>query len=660
MKRKLFIIIAILPVLSLMAQKPSGKAYPKGIYVFCGTEIPRDFHYLVEKKNAAGQWENAAELRAPGNAAALKANLLMLPAYFSATMPLPMEQSDHIWTRLSKSLAADSLYDYAADPKILVATGCGWFDDGLTASGTYQYRVSKVIQTDAIVLGELSVPFPQNSFRGTLATWQFRPDDNMIAIYYGLSDSIATYSLKLYRSRLKENDFREIPARISFTSLDGRKVAMARDESVTKGLVYSYVAIPYDALGNMGTSSDTINIYNLSNVADLGTIKMLTAVADRENRGVTLRWRPDDDVFYVAGYELFRSRNYDDGYIRIASLPATTTVYFDENVDPADPYYYIVAVNNGYGVGPPSIRTPVILEGTEPNIFPPQNVEATISGNLVQLTFNNIESDTREYQIYRGEGYTGELRHIATLTTRDSLVVFTDTLARSINPQTWSYAVADVNTSNNVSPVSERVTIQYGGGMLSVPSITEVQLRGNEIFVVWDNMSQQNAFIAGYNVYRSAVSLPEGGGESEPQIYATLSYDVNHFIDTLLIPGTHYRYAIESVDLNGETSGMSMYAGIIVPAQPPLPPGQITAIATDNSILLRWDNPFDPSIKAIRIYRATLNTPAVFLKELPENQTTFEDETAKQGEQYFYYVVTVNGRGEESRADEPVSGRVRI
>ena len=657
MKRILLIIIALLPALHFLAQNPSSEAYPNGIYIFCGKEIPRSFHYLVEKKSATGEWENLAELRAPKNAAALTANLLNLPAYFRSMMPLPIEQSEHLWTRLSKSLSTDSLYGFATDPKMLAAVGCGWFDDGISTSGTCQYRVSKVIQNDVIVLGEVSQLFPQNNYQGALATLQFMPANDVITIYYGLSDTVATYSLKLYRSRLQENDFYEVPAHTSYSSLDGRTVAVVRDETVTKGVAYSYVAIPYDALGNLGYLSDTINIYNLTTVAEIGFTQALNAVADKEKGGVQLTWKIASD-FYVMSYELYRSKDYDGGYDCIAILPRGTTGYFDSDIDPAEAHYYFITVNNGYASSMPSVRVPVILEGDQSNFLPPQNLDATLSGNVVRLTFNSIEPDTRSYQIYRGEGYTGELTLIASLASTDSVVVFADTLDLSVNPRTFSYAVADVNSSYAISPLSERVSIQYGGGMLPIPTIIEAQLRGNEIFVVWNDLSQTNPSVSGYKLYRSTVDS-EGKTVEEPRIVATLPYNTNVYIDTLFVPGSHYRYAVESFDFNGETSNLSLHAGVTVPRQLPLPPGQVSAMASNNRILLRWDNPLDPSVQSIRIYRAMLNVKASLLKELPAGQSTFADQTAKKGEQYFYYVVTVNQRGEESKADEPVSARIR-
>jgi len=506
-------------------------------------------------------------------------------------------------------------------------------------------------------LGEVSQRFPENDYQGTLEIVQFTPGDNVITLYYGLSNAASIYNLKLYRSRLRENDYREIPSSAAYTNLNGQTVAVVSDETVSKGMAYSYVAVPYDFLGNRGTPSDTINIYNLTKIADIGFASELRAIVDKGKRGVTLTWKIATD-FYVQNYELYRSKDYDIGYDCVATLPAGTTTYFDSDVDPAEAYYYFVVMNNGFGASVPSARTPVILEGSKPNILPPQDLVATLQENRVTLTFNNIEPDTRGYMIFRGEGYTGELSLIASFDASDSEVSFTDTLALSAMPQTFSYSVADVNTSYNISPMSERVSIQYSGGMLPVPIIMEAQFRGDNIFVVWDDATQRNPYVMAYNVWRSAVNN-EGIEIEEPKIVATLPFLENSYNDTLLVPGILYRYALESLDVNGEKSSQSLHAGVSVPSQLPLPPGQVSAMAASDRILLRWDTPIDPSVRNIRVYRAELNREAALLKELPTDQSTFEDRTAKKGVQYFYYVMTVNERGEESKPDDPVSARMR-
>ena len=664
------ISIALILSASIKAQNPSCRAYPTGIYVFCGKEIPKNFYYLIEKKDASGQWEKAAELRAPRNAAELKANMHNLPDYFRAIMPLPFELADSLWKRQSAAPDIYSLYAYAYDPKIVSIVGCGWFDDGITANGTYQYRITRVNRSGEIVLGELSQIFPENIYKGTVNTLRYvpHPDMGIVTLYYGLSDTTSTYKIMLYRSRFMEKNFMPVSADAGFGKMNGRTVAIVRDETATKGMAYSYVAVPFDFLGNFGTPSDTVNVYNLTNMSDIGILTDFTAIADREKEGNQLSWNMNSD-FYIHGYELYRSKVYDGEYQRIVTLPANVTSFFDDDIDPGEAYFYYVTVNNGFGSNLPSARTPVILEGKRDNFLPPQNIEAKLIGNVVQLTFNSIEPDTRGYQIFRGEGYMGDLTQIASMSvaapekTTDPnalqpMVVFNDTLALTSKPQTWSYAVADVNSSYNISPLSERVSIQFSGGMIPAPSNVEAQLRDDRIFVFWDDMKLQNPYVGGYNLLRSTVNQ-KGEEDNNPQLIATLSNIENSYMDSLLIPGTHYRYVVESVGINGEKSGLSMHAGIRVPTQLPLPPGQVSAIAATDRILLRWDNPIDPSIRSVRIYRAALEQQPVLLKELSADRETYEDTTAKKGEQYFYYVVTVNNRSEESRWDEPVGGRIR-
>lgn len=668
MKRILFIInIALLSFSSLSAQKPSGRAYPNGIYIFCGKEIPRDFHYRIEKKEPAGEWMKMAELRGPKNAAELKANLFNLPAYFRANLPVPFEMSDYLWQRQSLSPYTDSLYAHASDPKILSAVGCGWFDDGLATEGDYQYRISKVSSMGATVLGEVKQHFPENIYKGTLSAVRFEPspETSTVTIYYGLSDSIYTYNVKLYRSRLQENNYKEVANEVAYTSLNEKIVAVIRDESAPKGMAYDYVAVPCDFIGNPGTPSAALSVYNMSKMSDIGILSNFSAVAEKDKRGVTLKWKMESD-FYIQGYEIFRSKDYDGRYNRIATLPSDVTSFFDDiNIDPGEAYFYYMTVNNGYGVNVPSARTPVILEGNKENIFPPQDLEASLHDNVVQLLFRNMERDTRGYQIFRGEGYTGQLSHIATISVSasennpdySSMVVFCDTLELSGTPKTYSYAVADVNSSYKVSPLSERVTIQFSGGLLPAPMINEIQFRDNGIFIVWNDVSKQNAYINGYNVFRTTVD--NSGAEEEYKLVATLPHIENFYVDTMIVPGKHYRYMLETLGINEEKSGQSLPAGVTVPAQRLLPPGQVSAIAGSDRIVLRWDNPIDPNNKNIRIYRAELNVKAILLKELPADQNNFEDRTAKKGIQYFYYVVTVNNRGEESEADEAVSAKIR-
>ena len=665
MKRIIMIISLVLSaVLAANAQAPETQAYPNGIYVFCRKEMPGNFYYLIEKQDASGVWKEAVELRAPQNAAALKANLLRLPDFFAGSMPLPTDRVEMFWERINLSKETDSLFYYSADPKIMAALGCGWFDDGLKTSGEYRYRISKIYRTGTIPLGEVSRKFPENSYTGKLKTVCFTPEGTSVTLYYGFDETLSTSDIILFRSRMMENNYKQVAAKSAFTIVDGQTLAVIHDESVARGMAYSYVAVPRDALGNLGKPSDTVQVYNLVNFNEIGIAKSFKAVADKAKKGITLSWDMSSD-FYIHSYEIFRSREYETGYQSVATLPGDVTSYFDYyGLEYGVAYFYYMVVNNGYGDNVRTVSTPVILEGAAMNFMPPQNVEAELRGNVVHLSFSSIDDDTWGYQIFRGEGYMGELSPIASLSVEHKLtpegespvVVFTDTLALSHKPQTISYAVADVNSSYNLSPLSERVTVQYNGGMMPAPSNVQALFRDDLVFVMWDDMSKIHSYIGSYAVWRSVLINDK---ESEAQLVAMLSYEQNYYLDSLVTPGTRYRYMVESIGLDGESSGKSLHAGVTVPQQLPLPPGQVSTLATEKSMLLRWDNPLDPNIRNIRIYRATENAPATQIKELPADESNFEDLTAQKSVQYYYFVVTVNTRGEESKREDPVGGKIR-
>jgi len=93
MKRILFLLFLIVSV-GVSAQPLKSKAYKTGNYIFCGTEIPRHFSYLVEKKGGnATEWTPVAELRSPKNEAECEAALLRLPGVMASLTTIDETQT---------------------------------------------------------------------------------------------------------------------------------------------------------------------------------------------------------------------------------------------------------------------------------------------------------------------------------------------------------------------------------------------------------------------------------------------------------------------------------------------------------------------------------------------------------------------------------------
>ncbi|MDP4201850.1 MAG: hypothetical protein Q8861_04100 [Bacteroidota bacterium] len=644
---------------SAAAQSSLSKGYTTGNYIFCGNELPKGFSYLIEKKEAsASEWKRVAVIKTPVNEASCRSLLMGIPASVASVTKVDDEAIHYFWQRVQLSSTIDSLLAYGLNPVYQYAAGLAWFDDGLRQPGVYNYRVSKIDKSGMVILvNEYTLTFPGNHFGADVQPVRFKLNQASIDISFRLSDTLNTQGIKVFRSPYKQNRYMEIAPYILFTRQDNRMVALVTDESVISGMTYSYVAVPFDALGNMGRSSDTLNIYNVAKQADIGIVTSFQAVPLKEKQGISLSWQLKGKL-NVTSIEVYRSTNYDGIYQQIATLPSTATGFFDNRqITPAITYFYYIVINNGYGNSLPSARTPAILEGNRPNLIPPQNLSIHRNGRIVSLRFERADRFARAYYVYRSNGYVAPLQQLAVMKlSTDSVVNFTDTLPFTREPSAYSYAVASVNTSNNMSPMSDRVSTMFSGGQLPVADKVDIMMLNGNLFVTWSNVSEQHSGVMGYKVFRS-VRNNDKIMEPEKQVTIT-DENTNNYVDKNVTDGLTYQYRIQCQGIDSlEVGSFSQAATKHIPIDLPLTPGQVSAIASGNKIALKWTLPIDNKVEKVRIYRAELHKKALLIKELNKEQA-FEDTSAGKGTYYFYYLVTVDKKGRESRPSDAVSAKL--
>ena len=641
-------------------QQVKTMTYATGVYVFCGTELPRRFSYIVERKSASDTgWTVMAELRTPKSEAECQGRLMSIPEVMLSNTQIDSAKVKWVWSKLYGAGALDSLYAFAMDPRYQFVAGVGWFDEGL-AAGTYQYRVAKKDREDNLVpAGEQRISFPSVSYEGRLRPVRFKPDERGVIIHYAVSDTLHTAGVKLLRSKQHERQYAEVTVKPFFTKVNNQWVAQVIDSSAAKGMAYQYVAIPFDPLGNPGPASDTLTVYTLVKPGEVGMVQTFDVKPSEAKQGMELSWTIKTSVA-LTSVEIYRSRSgYDSTYEKIASVPPQQTTYFDDrNLQPATSYFYYIIANGAYGRSFPSARVPGILKGNNANIIPPQGVTATRRGNIVTLSFTKVEPDTRGYYIYRANSYTGPLQQLSRMVlSTDSLVQYVDTLPLTGSPEVYSYAVADINTSYAVSPTGERVSVRTPG-RIPIPDGVAAMQQGDNVWVTWKDQTRQ-ALVVAYQLFRSEVAEAGGKAGSETMI-AQLPPEQNSYLDTTVIEGKRYRYSVRCRGLEeGDEGGMSQWASIYLPDPLPLAPTQVMAIAAENKILLRWEAPADPSVAKINIYRAKAGETAQKIVSLPVSVKTYEDATAQKGVTYYYYLAAENGGQKESRVTEPVSGKVR-
>jgi hypothetical protein len=655
-----FIFLCLLVVIcqSANSQTIEGKAYLTGSYIFCGAELPKNFSYLIEKQTGANSWNPVAELKAPKSEAECKATFMKLPAAVASITRIEPAIINFVWEKILKSGVIDSLYAYKTDPRYQFMAGTGWFDDGISQPGRYTYRVKRLGKDGkAEILKELTVNYPQKQLNVTVSPVRYTLNESSISISYEMDDLSQVAGLKLFRSMYLQKSFAEVPANLMFTSQDGKMVAQFIDNSATKGLTYSYVAQAYDGLGNTGNLSDTLNIYNIAKKADIGMITNLQVTSVPEKQGNQLKWSYDRAI-NVNTVEIFRSKQYEGNYQRIISMGSKQTEYFDQlKIDPAETYFYYISINNGFENSLPSARVPAILEGKKKNVISPQGLVVSRKDNVVTLKFTRIGNDIRSYYIYRADGYTSPLAQLPRmLLSTDSLLTYNDTLALSVTPSVYSYAVASVNTSYNISPMSDRASIQYSGGRLPVPNKVDARINENHILVSWTDVSNQNVAVTGYRIFRKAM-VDDKVLEPEREIAHT-GFSANLIIDSAIEKGKYYAYSVQCIGLDSTDVGsVSQPAGIAFNIDKPLQPGEVSAIPADKKIILKWTLPAGNEILAVQIFRSLENGQPEMIKELGKTTGYFEDITAEKSKRYLYFIVLKYTDNRTSQPTDAVSAK---
>ncbi len=221
----------------------------------------------------------------------------------------------------------------------------------------------------------------------------------------------------------------------------------------------------------------------------------------------------------------------------------------------------------------------------------------------------------------------------------------------------YEYHVLLVDAEGRESVRGETARVIYGSPDFAGLGPNDVQVLGTEgrAEITWKaNPEDRGAF--GYHVYRSVDStgrymrlnlrpiiLIGDPSSTEPA--------EGSFIDTGLIDGHVYWYAVVSCDLVGNESRRRIVPGASGDAVPPQAPGPLQTESSALGILVSWVRPQEGDIAGYHIYRSTNpDSPFVQINDgiVPATDTIYEDRKAGANRQYFYRVVAVDRAGNRS------------
>lgn len=450
------------------------------------------------------------------------------------------------------------------------------------------------------------------------------------------------YSFQLFREDNLNGEFNRIDAVEGVNSIGDTTYIIVVDSLILPRTIYRYYALLNRQSENSGSVSDTIMIitYDINSVLlpqDIHTSGLDSLGA------IKIQWKinsPQD----ILSIKIFRSDNYDSKYVELAEVQNTDSIFIDRTADPMKKYFYYLVMTDPFGND--SFRSSRVFGSYKSSLdpSPPYDLigEGTKTG--VKLQWTKPDDYILNYHIFRNDGIEESISLITTIRSDDSLLVFYDTSRTLKGDLFYAYAIQTENTSGILSLLSDTVYVKPD---IAVSFHAPLELKGYEldaaVQLYWENLYESVHTLDGYLVYRKELQ-----GELKPIVDSLISPKQNNFLDTTILAGKSYEYAVQAVDIHGNKSPLSSYILIHTEAVV-LPPSGLKAQKSDNGVLIYWDEPLQPNINEYRIFRYERGKdPELISSVSAKEKQEYLDKTVTQGNLYFYFLKSVDTTSNES------------
>jgi titin len=357
---------------------------------------------------------------------------------------------------------------------------------------------------------------------------------------------------------------------------------------------------------------------------------------------VEISWRAPTNTgdLPLTGYRVFRGTT-EDILGEVTTVDSLSTSYMDSGLVNGVTYHYAIAAYNDLGDSPWSNvlnATPADVPGI------PLNLAAVPGDRTVSLTWETPTLDGGRpilgYRILRGDsGGPPEI-----IAERGLITDFMD--EGLINGVSYQYAISAFNNVGEGMP-TEFIDVTPAG-LSEAPRSLAADAELTAITLTWSSpLDTGGGQVTGFIIYRGLSS-------GSLVVLESMSGTTNMFVDSDLIPGTTYFYAVAAITQPGEGE-LSDPVQARAPGTAG-PPVDVVVEPGDGEVTLEWSPPEDDGgtpVTGYVVLRGTTPSSLVELAELPIIPGHI-DTNVVNGETYYYSVIAVNlmGRGTPSETLE--------
>jgi len=641
-------ILLLAPFTSALAQTRLdylAAGSPHGIFVMLGTKVARPgtdlAGYRVERRTAGGNWQQLADVKGPSSEDEFRRGIEQAREYSPEPVDMKALPVDRIWQDILRSGSVDSLRLPGQLLEVRLALGVLFLDRSAEQNRDYEYRVSELDASGAarpvLLSGKahwpLVVPF------AAMRVAEAKADEQSVSINWQSVGRMRGCSFRVLRDEGQSGRFEPVPGLRLVSNKGDTTTYFLSDTTVAPERLYRYYAVPFCRYGNTGACSETtlIATYRFRNLSLPSHL-----AAESTNSGLRLRWKLAQPSM-VKSLRIYRSEQWDTGFVRIAEVSPDATNWLDQTTAPNTKYYYYLEMTGFLDeVSPASARFFGMFESAEIPLAPYALFAETFDAG-VRLRWELPEPDVAGSYVFRRDPLSGRFSQVSDLlpTPAGSF----DDSGPGLSPlYQYGYCVRVISTSKVLSPASETAYARPGGAThVPIPLNLSAEWKDGMVRLYWDDMQAASPALSGYWLLRRT-----GTGRFARLHDSLLSSRSNYFTDTTAQPGTAYQYLVLAADIFGSQSDSSARVSIAIPRPIPAAPAGLRGMATASGVELTWDEPFGPEVTGYRVYRYERGREPTRVGSAKPGTATWTDEGATKGRLYFYYLTSLGETGTES------------
>ena len=467
-------------------------------------------------------------------------------------------------------------------PVTNLVMGTAFFDPDVTEGVAYQYQVKRSPESKTVtgepISNTVQLPAKTDILKPVFKFKQELADEIYLQWYVPEQRKLSTFAL--YRRVFGLGDYEKISAKKGYNVLRDTLFIVAVDSTVKNPGYYEYYLKPMDIYGNPGPASDVISAGPMTD-ATLTVPRYLRARGSEKNHEVNLTWKFGNSR-YIRGIELYRSSNFDSGYVKIAQLPPADTSYVDAVPVANEVYFYYMQIQGPFEKTYPSAKISAMFKKAGEKPAPPSETGAETVRGGVKVYWTYTEPYVKGFYVFRYVYEKAGYEQVSGLIPPGSKIYsFTDSSKSLTGNQEYRYAIKAVDDVEQLSDFSVSASATPG---IKAEVVTPLNLsasrKENGTLLIWDDLSKAEPNLLGYKVYRKEIQeknftlLP---GD-------TLSRLKNYYTDSTAMEGKSYAYAVSALDFYGNESAKSLSAYYTREQSVITPPTIIRAVNTDEGI----------------------------------------------------------------------------